>query len=297
MNADLQRVWDLMKAGGAQIPPNPTIEFMREFANGANARQPLPQGVTFTDVDENGVKGIWSQHEGVSKTRAILYFHGGGYIVGTASSWRGLWGELGRRANMRVFGVEYRLAPENPFPAAHDDGLAAYRYLLKQGLAPGSIAFAGDSAGGAMAVATMYMARAAGLPMPGAGYLIAPWMDHQLTGATIKTKADVELLAGPDTLRGMSDAYLRGHSKSDPLVSPLYGDVTGLPPLMIQVGSEETLLDDSVRFAGKAGAAKAKVALEIYPDCFHVFQSWHSMIAEAREALDHAAVFLNAHLG
>jgi monoterpene epsilon-lactone hydrolase len=117
-----------------------------------------------------------------------------------------------------------------------------------------------------------------------------------LTGGTIVTKADMELLAGPDSLRGMSAAYLQGQPKSDPLVSPLYGDLIGLPPMIIQVGSEETLLDDSVRLAGKAGAAKVKVHLEIYPDCFHVFQAWHSQVPEAREALERAAAFLKAHL-
>jgi epsilon-lactone hydrolase len=197
---------------------------------------------------------------------------------------------------VRTFSVEYRLAPENPFPAALEDAVAAYRWLLEQGIAPSSLAVAGDSAGGGLTLALMLTARQAGLPLPSCLYLLSPWVDLALTAGTMVTKADVEMLATPDALRWFAASYLGERSRENPLVSPLYADLAGMPPMLIQVGSEETLLDDAVRLAGKAGAAKVAVQLEIVPEAFHDFQVWYSMLTEARESIAHAAVFLNAKM-
>jgi monoterpene epsilon-lactone hydrolase len=296
MNDALKQAWEMLRAGQAQLGANPTLEQLRAAVEQGNGAMPLSPGVAFRTISEPGVSGIWCEPADAAAHRAILYLHGGGYLAGSATAWRGLTGELARLCRTRVFSLEYRLAPEHPFPCAVEDALAAYRWILDQGISPGSLAIAGDSAGGGLTLATFFAARQAKLPLPAAVYLISPWVDQDLTGSTIATKADVEALATPDALRGMASAYLGGHDRRDPLASPLYGDLAGLPPMLIQVGSEETLLDDSVRLAGRAGAAQVPVRLEIYPYVFHDFPVWHSMVEEARTALASAAAFLAAHI-
>ena len=286
----------MLRAGMAQLGPNPTLAELRASVEQGNGAMPLTPGVEFRLITEAGVSGIWCEPSDGIVHRSILYLHGGGYILGSPAAWKGLTGELALRCRARVLSLDYRLAPENPFPAAVEDALAAYRWLLDhEGILPQSFAIAGDSAGGGLSLATLLAARDARLPMPAAAYLISPWVDLDLTAPTLVTKADVEVLAGPDALRSMASAYLGDHDRRDPLASPLYADLAGLPPLLIQVGSEETLLDDSVRLAGRAGAAQVPVRLEIYPHVFHDFQVWHAMLQEARDALGSAADFIGGH--
>ena len=296
MTPDLANIIGLLRAGGEQMGPNPSLEKLRAAIIAMNSALPLPDGVTYTDVSGVGVSGVWSESADAARHRVILYFHGGGYVAGNAQAFRGLTGEIGRLAEARTFSLEYRLAPEHPFPAAVEDALAAYRWLLDQGFAAASIAVAGDSAGGGLGLAMLLAARQAGLPLPAAAYLLSPWVDLALTGSTFASKADVELLATPDALRGFVTAYLGDKARENPLASPLYGDLAGLPPMLIQVGSEETLLDDAVRLAGKAGTAKVAIQLEIVPEVFHDFQVWYPMLLEARQAIARAAVFLRAHM-
>jgi acetyl esterase/lipase len=294
MNDALKQAWQLLRNGQAQMGSNPTLEQMRAWTDQGNGAMPLSPGVEFRPVTEAGLSGIWCEPSDGVIHRTLLYLHGGGYIVGSASAWKGLTGELALRCRARVLSLDYRLAPEHRFPAAVEDALAAYRSLLDQGISPDTLAIAGDSAGAGLSVAALLAARDAKLPMPAAAYLISPWVDLDLTASTIITKADVEPLATPDALRGMASAYLQGHDRRDPLASPLYADLAGLPPLLIQVGSEETLLDDSIRLAGRAGAAQVAVQLEIYPHLFHDFQVWHALLEEARDALASAADFIGS---
>jgi monoterpene epsilon-lactone hydrolase len=297
MNDALMQAWEMLRAGQAQLGNNPTLEQLRGAIEQANGAMPLSPGVDFKLVAEAAVFGIWCQPDDGVFHRSILYLHGGGYLAGSASAWKGLTGELALRCRARVLSLDYRRAPEHPFPMAVEDALVAYRWLLDQGISPESLAIAGDSAGGGLALATLFAAREAKLPMPAAIYLISPWADLDLAGSTILTKADADPLATPDALHSMADTYLGGHDRRDPLASPLYGDLAGLPPMLIQVGSEETLLDDSVRLAGRAGAAQVAVRLEIYPHLFHDFQVWHAQLAEARDALARAANFIGTYAG
>ncbi|MFJ1755527.1 alpha/beta hydrolase [Kitasatospora sp. NPDC088134] len=227
----------------------------------------------------------------------LLYLHGGGYLVGSPDTHAGLAGELARRAGLHAVSLDYRLAPEHVFPAAVDDGLAAYRELLATGTDPRTLVLAGDSAGGALALATLLAARAAGLPQPAAVVLFSPWVDLALRGGSLRTKADADRIFTEADLRAYAAHYLGAADPENPLASPLYADLTGLPPLLIQVGANELVLDDAVRLAARAGAADVDVTLEIGGNLPHVFQHHYGRLEEADAALDRAAAFLTAHLG
>ena len=224
----------------------------------------------------------------------LLYLHGGAFVIGTAQGYRPLWSAFAKAAGMRGLAIDYRLAPENPFPAAVEDCLAAYRWLLGQGIAPGSIAFVGDSAGGGLVVSTMIAARDAGLPMPAAAVAISPWVDLDCPGDSGKAAEDPAL--DREGLVHNAGLYLQGAAASTPLASPVNADLHGLAPLLIQVGSAEILLDDSVRLAGRAGAAGTAVRLEIWPAMVHVWHMFGFMLSEGREATAGAAAFIGEWL-
>jgi acetyl esterase/lipase len=260
------------------------------------ATLPAPEGIDFERSTLAGVPAIWSRSQGASEGRVLLYLHGGGYVIGDAWAYRSLWSGLASRAGVLGVGLDYRLAPEHPFPAAVEDAVAAYGAILDSGRPPGSIVLAGDSAGGGLAVATLLEARRRGLPMPAAALLISPWADLSHSGASIAEKADEDpslTLAG---LANCARQYLDGRPASEPLASPVNADLTGLPPLLIQVGSVEILLDDAVRLARKSGAQGVDVRLEIWPGMPHVWHAFAFMLDEGAEAADQAAAFLRSHL-
>ena len=257
---------------------------------------PAPEGVTFEEMAGGPVCGFWSRGPGAAEDRVLLYLHGGGYVIGDARGYRPLWGALAQACGARGLGVDYRLAPEHPFPAAVDDAVGAYRWLLDQGIGPGSIVLAGDSAGGGLTVAALVEARRQGLPMPAAALAISPWVDLACASGSIASKAaeDPSL-----TLQGLVNCvrqYLDGASVDAPLASPVHADLTGLPPLLIQVGSAEILLDDAVALAGKAGADGVRVRLEIWPAMPHVWHAFSFMLDEGREAIDEAGDFLRGRM-
>jgi len=251
--------------------------------------------IDLTSVDANGVSAEWSAAPGVEDNRAILFLHGGGYGMGSIRSHRHLVSEVGRSARAKVLSLDYRLAPEAPFPAAVDDALAAYRFLLDSGFEAHSISIAGDSAGGGLAVALLLAARDAGLPQPACCVCISPWVDMELEGSTMVTKAAEDQMAPKPMLIPLRDAYVGGHSARHPLVSPIHADFRGLAPLLILVGSAETLLDDAVRLAGAAGAAEVAVRLEIWPEMVHVWPLFHSILADGRHALARIGDYIREH--
>jgi monoterpene epsilon-lactone hydrolase len=208
----------------------------------------------------------------------------------------GLASQIGRRTQAKVISVDYRLAPEHPYPAAVDDALTAYEALLDSGIAPSDIAFAGDSAGGGLAIATLVNARDHGLPLPAAAYVLSPYVDLSLAGTTMETKRDVDPLLSRELLEPRVADYTAGQDAALGLISPVVADLSGLPPLIIQAGSHEVLLDDAVRLARQAAIADVEVTLEITPRVPHVFQAYSPMLDEAEAALDRAARFLSAHL-
>jgi epsilon-lactone hydrolase len=248
-------------------------------------------------VSAGGVEGEWITANGAQQDKAILYFHGGGFRLGSVASHRELIARIAGASGCRVLAINYRLAPEHRFPAPLEDALAAYGWMLNQGLKPEDIAFVGDSAGGNLALAAMLSSRNRGLPLPVAGVLMSPWTDLAATGASYVSRAEADPIHQRPMILGLARGYLgEGADPRHPLASPLYADLAGLPPLLIQVGDRETVLDDSKMFADKARAAGVDVELQVWDGMIHVFQMFGAELSEARQAIDSIAEFLNEHL-
>jgi monoterpene epsilon-lactone hydrolase len=258
--------------------------------------QPLPAEVTVTAAALGGVPTAEITVDGVEPRHLVLYFHGGVYVMGDAFLTADLASQVGRRTRAKVISVDYRLAPEHPYPAAVDDALAAYEALLQNGTAPSDIAFAGESAGGGLAVATLVNARDHGLHLPAADFVMSPYVDLTLAGATMETKREVDPLMSREALQARVTDYAAGQDAAVGLISPIFADLSGLPPLIIQAGTHEVLLDDAVRLARQAATADVEVTLDITPGVPHVFQAYYPILDEAAAALDRAGQFLSAHL-
>jgi epsilon-lactone hydrolase len=245
----------------------------------------------------NGVPAESTTTPNAEHTGALLYLHGGGYVIGSLESHRHLAAEAGRAAGIAALALDYRLAPEAPFPAPVEDALAGYRFLLARGIAPQRVAFAGDSAGGGLVVAAMLAVREAGLPQPACGWCISPWVDMEGLGESMTSKAAVDPIVDKTRLVELARLYLNGADPRSPLAAPIYADLSGLAPLFIQVGAAETLLDDALRLAGAAGAADVRVDLEIWPEMIHVWHLFHPALAAGRRAIEAGGAAVRAHLG
>jgi len=283
---------DALRAAIAANPRPPGLAERRQRLDAIAGHQPIDPAVRLEPVQAHGVGAEWATAPGVDPARALLYIHGGGYVSGSILSHRGLAVEAGRAAGCRVLALDYRRAPENPFPAAVDDVVSAYRFLLDQGLAPSRIAIGGDSAGGGLTLALMLAARERGLPLPACGWCISPWVDLLCSSASMTTKAAVDPMIQKQYLVEIAGQYLAGADPRTPLASPLYGDLRGLPPLLIQVGSAETLLDDSVMLAGIAGAADVPVTLEVWPEMIHAWPIFHRQLTGGRKAIERAGAYI-----
>jgi monoterpene epsilon-lactone hydrolase len=258
---------------------------------------PVAGDVKLEAADLDGFSGEWSIAPGSDLSRVLMFFHGGGYCSGSIVSHRRMVTEAGRAAAARTLAVGYRLAPEHPFPAAYHDALAAWRGLLWLGYAPSRIAVGGDSAGGGLTLALAGELKRAGEKLPGCLWLVSPWTDLTMSGASLASKSAVDPLIHKEYLDELARAYLpAGMDRKDPRVSPLYADLAGLPPTLIQVGSAETLLDDSTRFAAAAGAADVSVTLEIWPHMIHAWPMWNARLEPGRRALANAGAFIRRWL-
>jgi acetyl esterase/lipase len=258
---------------------------------------PVAKDVKLTPVDVGGVPGEWSIVPGSDPSRVLMFFHGGGYCSGSIVSHRRLVTEAGRAAGVRTLAIAYRLAPEHPFPAAYDDALTAWRFLRDQNIPAALIALGGDSAGAALTVALINRLRDAHEDLPACAWLISPWTDLTMSGSTLSSKEAIDPLIHQQYLNELADAYLpAGIDSKDPRVSPLYADLRGFPPILIQVGSAETLLDDATRFAEVAGAADVRVTLEIWPHMIHAWPLWNAHLEPGRRALASAGAFIATHI-
>jgi monoterpene epsilon-lactone hydrolase len=258
---------------------------------------PVADDVTLAEVDAGGVPGEWSTFPGSDASRVLMFFHGGGYCSGSIRSHRRMVTEAGRAAAVRTLAIGYRLAPEHPFPAAFDDALTAWRFLRGQGIAAEHIAVGGDSAGGGLTIGLIDRLRESGEKQPGCAWLASPWTDLTMSGATLASRDAVDPLIHKAYLEELAEAYLpAGMDRKDPRISPLYADLNGFPPTLIQVGSAETLLADATRFAEAAGAADVPVTLEIWPHMIHAWPLWNAQLEPGRRALAHAGAFIRAHI-
>jgi monoterpene epsilon-lactone hydrolase len=278
------------------FPIDSDVDEQRRLLREAIEAQPLPADVTVTAAALGGVPTAEITVDGIEPRHVVLYFHGGVYVMSDAFLAAGLASQVGRRTDARVISVDYRLAPEHPYPAAVDDALAAYKALLETGTAPSDIVIAGESAGGGLVLATLVNARDQGLPLPAAAFVMSPYVDLTLAGTSMKTRREVDPLLSQELLQARVSDYTAGQDAALPLISPIFADLSGLPPLIIQAGSHEVLLDDAVRLAGQAATADVEVTLEITPKVPHVFQAYFPMLDEAVGALDRAGQLLSARL-
>jgi monoterpene epsilon-lactone hydrolase len=278
------------------FPADIGVNEQRRLLGELLSAQPLPADVIVTPAALGGVPTAEITVDGVEPRHVVLYFHGGVYVLGNAAQAAGLAAQVGRRTQAKVISVDYRLAPEHPYPAAVDDALAAYEALLGGGTAPSDIVFAGESAGGGLAIATMVNARDHQLPQPAAAFVMSPYADLTLAGTTLETKGKADPLLSREALQARVADYTAGQDAALGLISPIFADLSGLPPLIIQAGTHEVLLDDALRLAQRAATADVEVTLDITPGVPHVFQAYYPILGEATAALDRAGQFLSAHL-
>ncbi|HAK63726.1 MAG TPA: alpha/beta hydrolase [Alphaproteobacteria bacterium] len=261
---------------------------------------PVAPDVKVEKLTVAGRDAEWIRAPGVKDGYAILYLHGGGYVMGSLNTHRALAGEISRAARAAVLLLDYRLAPENKFPAAVEDGVAGFKFLLAQGYAPEKIAIGGDSAGGGLTAATLVALRDEKSVLPAAGVLISPWSDLTCTNPSYKTRAEADPMIGGEGgggLDGMSGLYLQGASVVHPHASPNFADLTGLPPLLIHVGDAEVLLDDSIRLHDKAKACGVDSTLEVWPKMIHVWHAFHPMLDEGKQGIERIGEYLRGKWG
>ncbi len=256
----------------------------------ANMR-PAPQGLVVTSVNEDGVKGVWQDMPEVRKDKVLLYLHGGGYTIGSPAMASVISVTIADVMKVRCFSVDYRLAPEHPFPAALDDAVAAYKWLLKNGYQAENIVVSGESAGGGLSLALLLKLRDEGIALPAGAFLISPWTDLAVSFEAPNICYDP--MFKPGALKKGAELYLKDTPATNPYASPYYGDFKGLPPMLFQVGSNEVLYDDTMQAARKAGMAGVYVRVETWPGYFHVFQMYKDRLAGGAKALHNGAAFLN----
>lgn len=278
--------------GGVLGGPGASLE-QRRAAMERAGRFPLPRHVDVDERQVGGVRALVVTPTAVPPDRHVVYLHGGGYIVGSPTTHLRSCARLAKRAGATVTIPDYRLAPEHPYPAAIDDCVAAYRSIAAE-VAPSSVTIAGDSAGGGATLATLCRLRDAGDPLPACAYLLSPWTDLTLSGDSMHDRAEADPMLDEDTLAEMASHYAAGTPRDDPGISPLFADLTGLPPLLIHVGADEVLLDDSVRLADRAAAAGVPVELDVADDMWHVYPALDGIVPEATAACIEAASYIRA---
>ena len=273
------------------------VETMRTSMDQIGGR--FPEGVTGRPAEVGGVPGEWIEADGAAQDAAVLYLHGGGYVAGSIDSHRNLLGHLAAAMQCRIFAADYRLAPEHPHPAPVEDATAAYRALVAdEGLDPSRLVVAGDSAGGGLTMATLVALRDAGDPLPAAAVPISPWIDLEATGDSATTRAAADPMVSAESLLVIGQLFLGDDGDPhDPLAAPLHADLSGLPPLLIQVGDAEVLLDDATRLAAGVTEAGGEATLEVWPDMIHVWHGSAGFVPESDQAIARIAEFTRPLMG
>lgn len=274
------------------LPPDADISLEQRRKGMEKVAFKAADDIQTENVTVAGHAAEWVRAPGSQAGRAILYLHGGGYVMGSLTTHRALAGEFSRAAQAAVLLVDYRLAPEDPFPAAVEDGVASLRWLLDRGFAPSNLAIAGDSAGGGLTAATLVSARDQGVPMPRAAVCISPWSDLTCSNASYKTRAEADPMVTPGGIGSMANVYLQGKDAKHPYASPNFADLRSLPSLLIHVGRDEVLLDDSIKLHEKAKADGVDSTLEVWDDMIHVWHAFHPMLPEGKQAITRVGAFL-----
>jgi len=277
------------------VPRDPTASVERMRGAMEKVSEHVARDVKCEAVSAGGVPAEWIVPPHAANDRVILYLHGGGYVMGSINTHRAMIARIARASEAKALALNYRMAPEDPFPTAVDDATAAYRWLLAQGYKPGKIVISGDSAGGGLTLATLLALRDAGTPLPAAAVPISPWADLEGTGASVETRAAADPMVDKAGLLRMAQMYAGDSDPKNPLISPIYADYKGLPPMLIQVGDAEILLDDSTRVAERARAAGIKVELEAWPEMFHVWHVFAKILPEGQQAIDRIGEYVRAH--
>ena len=272
------------------------IEASRQFMDEGGGKFKTPADVTTKAIKIGAMNAEWISTPASDTGKTLLYFHGGGYASGSITSHRYLMQNLARASGCRTLGINYRLAPEHPFPAALEDAKASYQWLLEQGHAPSTIAIGGDSAGGGLAVATLVALRDASVPLPAAALCISPWADLTGTAQSYTTQHEADPMIAPDAIRKVARWYHASTPADSPLVSPVFAKLSGLPPLLIQVGEREVLQDDATTLANNARQAGVDVTLEVAPGMIHVWHAYAPMLEEGQTAVERAGLFLKKQL-
>ena len=290
-----QQLAEILKISAQNPPPaNATPQMMRAWAEGITSHTPVAENVRIERIKFGPYEGDLIQPAGGDPSRLVIYYHGGGFFLFSSPTYRVTTTNLARDAGCAVFAPDYRLAPENPAPAAHDDAFAVYRWALKQGYAPEKIALSGDSAGGNLALATAVRVRNAGLPLPGAMVLFSPWLDFAEEGGSFRTIPDDPILP-PQVLDGFKLAYLGNGDRKSSAVTPLYADFTGLPPTLIHVGSWERLRDDSVTVVRRMKAVGVAAELKVFDGMCHGWQLFAPMLEEGMASIEQSAEFIKMY--
>jgi acetyl esterase/lipase len=280
------------KMAAAPPPPPPaSIQELRDRIDANLGQLPLAEGTSATPVDANGVPSILCVRDGGEADPVIVYFHGGGFRIASALSYRAFGTHLAKAASARVLVVDYRLAPENPFPAAVEDTLSAYQWVLDQGTDPSKVVIAGDSAGGGLTASLLLAAKDRGLPLPAGGICLSPWVDLTNSAGTYESRSSADKLFSKQSADEARALYLGDHDPQDPLASPVFGAWAGMPPLLILVGDAEVLLDDSAQLASVAAAAGVDVEHHVYPEMPHVWPISYPAYPEAVDAVNQMAEF------
>ncbi|MGD9106193.1 MAG: alpha/beta hydrolase [Desulfobacterales bacterium] len=279
----------------SKFNPNMTIDEMRRSMESLTKFAKLPPKTKIQKISFNGISAEWICTKEAHEGRVILYLHGGGYNIGSPNTHRELAAHISIASGAKVLLPDYRLAPEHPFPSALEDATSAYRWLLDTGLTGGDISIAGESAGGGLSIATSISLRDAGEPSPASIVCISPWTDLEMSGNSIKTHAEIDPMVNLQSLKIMASNYIGDGDPRSPLISPIHADLKGISPLLIHVGSDEMLLDDSTRIAEKAKNAEVDVTLKIYDQMWH---AWHlnvRLMPEAKNAIKELGSFIRKH--
>jgi len=292
---ELDTVMKMIQARSAEV--RHTIEDHRLSYERIMSVLPMDDDIETERVGVNGTPAEWISAPESQENRVILYLHGGGYLFGSARTHRVMLAHMARASKARVLALDYRLAPEIPFPAPVEDSVSAYRWLLDQGISAKKMVIGGDSAGGGLAIAALVALRSVGEPMPAAGVCISAWTDMESTGQSHTTNAESDPSVSKERLLKIAKVYLAGKDPTAPLASPIHADLTGLPPLLLQVGSIEVLLDDSTLLKSRAKAAGVSVEMEVWDDMPHVWHHYAPILPEARKAIGRIGEFVLEHTG